>query len=132
MCYVGGTAATPSVDTGTVACASGAGAGSISVDSTATQFTAARLSASQSCFVILDATTGTRYGETTAANCYADWATTVTVTATHPPLPAGRPRLPRLWVFPEGNPPNAFVFLKRNAEDVESRLQRVHQKARPI
>ena len=39
---------------------------------------------SQSCFVILDATTGTRYGKTTAANCYADWATPVTVTATTP------------------------------------------------
>ncbi len=43
------------IDTGTVACASGAGTGSISVNSTATQFTAARLSSSQSCFVILDA-----------------------------------------------------------------------------
>ena len=73
-----------SVDTGTVACASGAGNGSISVNSTATQFTAARLSSSQSCFVILDSTTGTKYGKTTAANCYADWATTVTVTATTP------------------------------------------------
>jgi type IV pilus assembly protein PilA len=84
MCYVAGTAATKSVDTGTVACASGAGSGSISVNSTATQFTAARLSSSQSCFMILDATAGTRYGETTAANCYADWATPVTVTATTP------------------------------------------------
>jgi type IV pilus assembly protein PilA len=84
MCYVAGTAATPSVDSGTVACASGAGNGSISVNSTTTQFTAARRSASQSCFVILDATTGTRYGQTTAANCYADWVTTVTVTATTP------------------------------------------------
>jgi type IV pilus assembly protein PilA len=86
MCYVAGTAATKSADTGTVACASGVGVGSISVNSTATQFTAARLSSSQSCFVILDATTGTRYGETTAANCYADWATTITVTATTPAL----------------------------------------------
>ena len=60
------------------------GQGSISVNSTTTQFTAARLSASQSCFVILDATTGTRYGETTPANCYADWATPATVTATTP------------------------------------------------
>ena len=84
MCYVAGTAATKSVDTGTVACASGAGNGSISVNSTAAQFTAARLSSSQSCFVILDSTTGTKYGQTTAANCYADWATTVTVTATTP------------------------------------------------
>jgi type IV pilus assembly protein PilA len=84
MCYVAGTAATPSVDTGAVVCASGAGAGSISVNSTISQFTAARLSASQSCFVILDATTGTKYGKTTAANCYADWVTAVTVTATTP------------------------------------------------
>ena len=84
MCYVAGTAATPSIDTGTVACASGAGTGSIRVNSTATQFTAARLSSSQSCFVILDSTTGTRYAETTAANCYADWATVATVTATTP------------------------------------------------
>lgn len=84
MCYVAGTAATKSVDTGAVVCASGAGTGSISVNSTASQFTAARLSSSQSCFVILDMTTGTRYGKTTAANCYADWATIATVTATTP------------------------------------------------
>ena len=84
MCYVAGTAATKSVDIGAVACASGAGNGSISVNSTATQFTAARLSSSQSCFVILDSTTGTKYAKTTAANCYADWATPVTVTATTP------------------------------------------------
>jgi type IV pilus assembly protein PilA len=84
MCYVAGTSATTSAATGTVACATGSGNGSISVNSTASQFTAARLSSSQSCFVILDATTGTRYGKTTAANCYADWATTVTVTATSP------------------------------------------------
>ncbi len=84
MCYVAGTAATKSVDTGAVVCASGAGSGSISVNSTISQFTAARLSASQSCFVILDATTGTKYGKTTAANCYADWVTAVTVTATTP------------------------------------------------
>jgi hypothetical protein len=84
MCYVAGTAATKSVDTGTVACASGAGSGSISVNSTVTQFTAARLASSQSCFVILDATTGTKYGKTTATNCFADWATAVTVTAATP------------------------------------------------
>jgi type IV pilus assembly protein PilA len=84
MCYVAGTVATPSVATGTVACASGTGGGSISVNATAAQFTAARMSSSGSCFVILDATTGTRYGETTAANCYADWATVATVTATTP------------------------------------------------
>ena len=65
--------ATPSVATGTrCACASGAGRGSISVGFDATQFAAARMSASQSCFVILDATTGTKYGETTRPrNCYA-------------------------------------------------------------
>ena len=71
MCYVAGTAASIVDRHRSVACASGAGTGSISVNSNATQFTAARLSASQSCFVILDATTGTKYGETTAANCYA-------------------------------------------------------------
>jgi type IV pilus assembly protein PilA len=84
MCYVAGTAATLSVDSGTVACASGAGNGSISVNSNVTQFMAARLSSSQTCFVILDATTGTKYGKTTPANCYADWATPVNVTATTP------------------------------------------------
>ncbi len=84
MCYVAGTVATPSAAGGVVGCSSGTGAGSISVASTTTQFTAARLSNSQSCFVILDATTGTKYGKTTAANCYANWATTVTVTATTP------------------------------------------------
>ncbi len=83
-CYVGGLVTDASVASGTVACASGVGAGSISVNSTATQFMAARLSASQSCFVILDATTGTRYGETTPANCYANWITPVNVTATTP------------------------------------------------
>lgn len=83
-CYVGGLVTDASVPTGTVPCASGVGNGSISVNSTATAFMAARMSASQSCFVILDATTGTRYGETTAANCYADWVTPVTVTATTP------------------------------------------------
>ena len=43
--------------------------------STATQFSAARMSASGTCFVILDGTTGTRYGTTgTAASCTATWA----------------------------------------------------------
>ncbi len=83
MCYVA--SATLSAANGTVACASGAGGGSISVASTATQFAAARMSSSTSCFVILDATTGTKYGETTAANCSATWAATAgNVTATTP------------------------------------------------
>ena len=70
MCYVDG--ATDSAANGIVTCASGAGGGSISVTSTAAQFSAARLSSSQSCFVILDAVTGTKYGKTTLANCNAD------------------------------------------------------------
>jgi len=83
MCYVAG--GTTSVADGTVACDSGAGDGSISVASTATQFSAARMATSTSCFVILDATTGTRYGETTAASCTATWAGTAgNVTATTP------------------------------------------------
>jgi type IV pilus assembly protein PilA len=83
MCYVA--AGTASAAVGTVACVSGTGGGSISVASTATQFAAARLSASTSCFAILDASTGTRYGKTTAANCNATWAITAgNVTATTP------------------------------------------------
>jgi prepilin-type N-terminal cleavage/methylation domain-containing protein len=83
MCYVAG--GTASIATGTVPCASGAGGGSISVASTATQFSAARMSASTSCFVILDAATGTKYGKTTAANCDAGWAGAAgNVTATTP------------------------------------------------
>jgi type IV pilus assembly protein PilA len=83
MCYVSG--ATASAASGIVACASGAGGGSVSVDSTASQFSAARLSTSASCFVILDAVTGTKYGETTVANCNATWAgNPVNVTATTP------------------------------------------------
>jgi type IV pilus assembly protein PilA len=83
MCYVAG--ATASAANGTVPCDSGAGDGSISVASTATQFSAARMASSTSCFVILDATTGTQYGETTAANCTATWAGTAgNVTAATP------------------------------------------------
>lgn len=83
MCYVAG--GTASAANGTVPCDSGAGGGSISVASTATQFSAARMATSTSCFVILDATTGTKYGVTTAANCNATWAGTAgNVTATTP------------------------------------------------
>jgi type IV pilus assembly protein PilA len=83
MCYVAG--GTASAATGTVACVSGVGGGSLSVASTATQFSAARLSISTSCFVILDAATGTQYGKTTLANCNATWAGTAgNVTATTP------------------------------------------------
>jgi type IV pilus assembly protein PilA len=83
MCYVAG--GTASAAKGTVACVSGVGDGSISVASTATQFSAARMSSSTSCFVILDASLGTKYGVTTAANCNATWAGTAgNVTATTP------------------------------------------------
>ncbi|MGH2596791.1 MAG: type II secretion system protein [Actinomycetota bacterium] len=83
MCYVAG--GTASAASGVVGCVSGAGGGSISVASTATQFSAARLSTSTSCFVILDATTGTKYGKTAVANCNATWAGTAgNVTATTP------------------------------------------------
>ena len=83
MCYVAG--GTASAANGTVPCDSGVGSGSISVESSDPQFSAARMSTSTSCFVILDATTGTKYGETTAANCTATWAGTAgNVTATTP------------------------------------------------
>ena len=83
MCYVAG--GTASAANGAVPCVSGVGDGSISVASTATQFSAAKMSSSTSCFVILDATVGTRYGVTTAANCNATWAGTAgNVTATTP------------------------------------------------
>jgi type IV pilus assembly protein PilA len=83
MCYVAG--GTASAATGTVPCASGVGGGSISVASTVAQFSAARLSSSTSCFVILDAVTGTQYGKTTVANCNATWAGAAgNVTATTP------------------------------------------------
>lgn len=83
MCYVAD--ATPSTATGAVCAGSGAGTGSISVASTLTQFSAARLSSSNSCFVILDGVVGTMYGKTAAANCNATWAGTAgNVTATSP------------------------------------------------
>jgi type IV pilus assembly protein PilA len=83
MCYVSGS--TASAATGAVVCVSGDGNGSISVASTASQFSAARISASNACFVILDGTSGTLYGTTTPANCNADWAGTPgNVTATTP------------------------------------------------
>ena len=84
QCYVA--AGTQSVSTGAPACVSGAGSGSISVASSATQFSAARMSNSTQCFLIVDSLTGTRYGSTnTAANCTATWAGTPgNVTATTP------------------------------------------------
>lgn len=83
MCYVA--AGTTSAAVGSVACVSGSGGGSISVASSATQFAAARMSASTSCFAILDSATGTKYGKTTAANCNGAWAITAgNVTATTP------------------------------------------------
>jgi prepilin-type N-terminal cleavage/methylation domain-containing protein len=87
MCYVAG--GTASAASGTPPCASGAGGGSISVASTAAQFSAARMSSSTSCFVILDAVTGTRYGETTAANCNATWAGTAGNVTSVTPAAAG-------------------------------------------
>ncbi len=95
MCYVGG--GTVSAASGTVACVSGVGEGSISVASTATQFSVARMATSTSCFVIVDSTTGTKYGKTTAANCNASWAGTVgNVTATTPAAAAGSKAYPIL------------------------------------
>ncbi|HEY7667558.1 MAG TPA: type II secretion system protein [Actinomycetota bacterium] len=84
QCYVAG--GTPSVSTGAPVCVSGAGTGSISVASNASQFAAARMSNSTTCFLIVDSLTGTRYGSTTtAANCSATWAGTPgNVTATTP------------------------------------------------
>jgi type IV pilus assembly protein PilA len=84
QCYVAG--GTQSVSTGAPTCVSGAGAGSISVASSASQFAAARMSNSTTCFLIVDSLTGTRYGSTTtAANCTAAWAGTAgNVTATSP------------------------------------------------
>ena len=58
-------AATASVDTGPSRARAGPGSGRSASPRPSTQFTAARLSASQTCFVILDGTTGTRYGKTT-------------------------------------------------------------------
>jgi type II secretory pathway pseudopilin PulG len=75
MCYVPTAQASVATNPVAPACTSGIGTGSISVASTATQFSAARLSASNSCFVVLDATTGTTYGKTTTpAQCTATWA----------------------------------------------------------
>ena len=75
MCYVPTGQASIASNPVAPACTSGAGTGSISVASTATQFAAARMSTSSTCFVILDGTTGTRYGKTaTPANCTATWA----------------------------------------------------------
>jgi prepilin-type N-terminal cleavage/methylation domain-containing protein len=75
MCYVPTGQASLATNPVAPPCTSGVGTGSISVASTATQFSAARMSASQTCFVILDGTIGTKYGETpTPANCTATWA----------------------------------------------------------
>ena len=87
MCYVAG--GTTSAASGSVTCDSGAGGGSISVASTAAQFSAARMSSSTSCFVILDAVTGTRYGTTSAANCNATWAGTAGNVTAVTPVAAG-------------------------------------------
>ena len=75
MCYVPTAQASTSTNPVAPACTSGVGTGSVSVASSLTQFAAARMSASQTCFVILDSTTGTKYGEDHAPrNCTATWA----------------------------------------------------------
>jgi type IV pilus assembly protein PilA len=75
MCYVPAGQASVATNPVAPACTSGNGTGSVSVASTPTQFSAARMSASSTCFVILDGVSGTRYGKTaTAANCTATWA----------------------------------------------------------
>ena len=72
MCYVPTAQASVATNPVAPACTSGVGTGSISVASSITQFAAARMSASQTCFVILDGTSGTKYGKTlTPANCTA-------------------------------------------------------------
>jgi type IV pilus assembly protein PilA len=80
LCYVNG--ATPSVASG-AACVSGTGQASVSVEGTIGAFGAARLSASNTCFVIYDTGGVIHFGSTTPANCTADWAITPgNVTAT--------------------------------------------------
>ncbi|MEO8423034.1 MAG: type II secretion system protein [Actinomycetota bacterium] len=75
LCYVPTGQASIATNPVAPACASGQGTGSISVASGISQFSAARMSTSQTCFVIFDSTTGTRYGMTaTPANCTATWA----------------------------------------------------------
>jgi type IV pilus assembly protein PilA len=75
MCYVPTGQASVATNPVAPACTSGSGVGSISVAATATQFSAARLSSSNACFVILDGAAGTRYGKTaTPAQCTATWA----------------------------------------------------------
>jgi len=79
LCYVDGT--TASVAIGAV-CVSGSGRASVSVEGTVTDFAAARLSSTGTCFVIYD-TGVTYFGKTVPANCTADWAITPgNVTAT--------------------------------------------------
>jgi type IV pilus assembly protein PilA len=87
MCYVAG--ATASVASGSPVCVSGSGGGSISVASTTTQFSAARMSSSSSCFVILDSIAGTMYGIAAAANCNAAWAGTAGNVTAPTPAAAG-------------------------------------------
>jgi type IV pilus assembly protein PilA len=84
MCYVPTAQASISTNPVAPACTSGTGKGSVSVAASLSQFAAARMSASQSCFVIVDSTTGTRYGTTTTvAQCTATWAA-ANATATTP------------------------------------------------
>jgi type IV pilus assembly protein PilA len=84
-CWVA--AATPAVSTGAV-CVSGTGAVSTSVlgqGPSPNRFAAARMSASQTCFLLLDSLAGTFYGTTTtAANCTANYAASGALTATSP------------------------------------------------
>ena len=85
-CYVA--SATQSLASAAV-CAAGAGNASVSVwgqGPNPNQFSAAKMSASGSCFLILDSLSGTFYGKTTtAANCTGQWAGTPgNLTATSP------------------------------------------------
>jgi len=77
LCYVA--TGTASVSSGAT-CASGSGAASVSVDAQATQWAAARMSASGTCFYIKDTSSGgTKYAQvSTTPTCTGTWAATGT------------------------------------------------------
>jgi prepilin-type N-terminal cleavage/methylation domain-containing protein len=89
-CYVA--AATQAVASGAV-CVSGSGGASLSVwgqGPSPNQFSVAGLSASGTCFLILDSLGGTLYGKTaTLANCTGQWAGTAGNLAATSPAAAG-------------------------------------------
>ena len=80
-------AATAALSTGAV-CVSGSGTASTSVlgqGPSPNRFAAAKMSASQTCFLIFDSLNGTLYGKTsTPANCTANYAASGVLTATSP------------------------------------------------